>query len=216
MECSGTIREAFRSRGHDAWSCDFKPDAQGSPFHIEGDVFGTLAASVFWKQWDLAIFHPDCTYLSSSGYHWCYRDPADFPNTVCGAERLAKVKRAQVDFMRCVDAGKKFGIPRVCVENPRGIMNTRYRRPDQEFQPNMFGDDASKLTGLWLENLPPLFPTRRVAGRQVVWEGKIVERWANQTDSGQNKLGPSPTRAADRAITYPGPAAAMADQWGTL
>jgi hypothetical protein len=79
-------------------------------------------------------------------------------------------------------------------------------------QPYEFGDDASKKTGLTLKGLPKLKidPEKRVPGRIV--NGK--ERWANQTDSGQNKLGPSETRAIDRARTYPGIADAFAEQWG--
>ena len=90
-------------------------------------------------------------------------------------------------------------------------MSTRYRKPDQYVQPYDFGDDASKKTGLWLNDLPLLTPTKRVPGRIV--NGK--ERWGNQTDSGQNRLGPSADRWRVRSQTYPGLAAAMADQWSS-
>lgn len=80
----------------------------------------------------------------------------------------------------------------------------------QYVQPYDFGEDASKKTGLWLRGLSPLVPTERVAGRIV--NGK--ERWANQTDSGQNNLGPSDDRWKLRSYTYQGIADAMADQWG--
>lgn len=88
----------------------------------------------------------------------------------------------------------------------------------QYFQPYEFGDDASKKTGLWLKGLPWLTinPAARIAGRWVTHNGKAVERWSNQTDSGQNKLPPSDDRGHLRAITYPGIACAMAEQWGTI
>ena len=107
-------------------------------------------------------------------------------------------------------------IPRVAIENPIGCIGTRIRPADQIVQPYDFGDDASKATCLWLKGLSPLRPTARLAGRIVSdpRTGKTVERWANQTDSGQNRLAPSADRWKLRSTTYPGLAAAMADQWG--
>jgi len=99
--------------------------------------------------------------------------------------------------------------PKVAIENPIGIMSTLFRKPDQIIQPWQFGDDASKATCLWLRGLPLLKPTKIIAPRLV--NGR--PRWGNQTDSGQNKLPPSTDRATLRSITYPGIAAAMADQW---
>lgn len=206
MECSGTIRRAFEAQGHEAWSCDLKPAEDGSARHIQGDVFEVLRS--FGRTPDLGIFHPVCTLLSSSGFHWCYKDPAKYPNTLCGPARLAAVESAVADFMKCVN----LDLPRIAIENPIGIMSTRYREPDQILQPNDFGEDASKATCLWLMNVAPLFPTRIEFGRVV--NGR--RRWANQTDSGQNKLPPSSERPADRARTYPGIADAMARQWGSL
>jgi len=188
-ECSGVAREAFRLRGHDAWSCDLKPCSDGSPFHLQGDVLPFLCDA-----WDLVIAHPPCTYLSVSGLHWNGRRP----------ERAKLTEEAARFFMIFAHLCCKWAI-----ENPIGTMSRRYREPDQIIQPYNFGDDASKATCLWLNGLPQLLPTYRVAGRIV--NGK--ERWANQTDSGQNKLPPSPERAALRAVTYQGIANAMAQQW---
>jgi hypothetical protein len=100
-------------------------------------------------------------------------------------------------------------IPFIALENPVGIISTNIMPASQYIQPYQFGDDASKKTGLWTRNLPPLVldPAERVAGRIVGWprgSGKMVERWSNQTDSGQNKLGPSDDRWKLRAETYPG------------
>lgn len=215
MECNGRIREAFSRRGHYAVSCDLKPCATGeSSRHIVGDVFEVIAKHP-QGFFDLAILHPDCTYLSVSGFHWCYRDPLEYPNTLCGAPRLAAVELAVATFKRCA----ALPIARKVIENPIGIINTRYRRPNQIIQPYEFGDDASKKTGLWLYNVPPLLALGpRFPGRLVEWprgSGRVVERWSNQTDSGQNKLTPSESRAAERAITYNGWSEAFASQWGT-
>ena len=95
-------------------------------------------------------------------------------------------------------------IPKIALENPVGVISSRIRKPDQIIQPWQFGEDASKKTCLWLKNLPKLVSTD-------VIQKKV---YANQTPSGQNKLGPSPDRAKLRSITYMGIANAMADQWG--
>lgn len=186
---------AFRACGHDAWSCDLERSEDNSPFHLQGDCLW-FAENV--EPWDLFIVHPPCTYLSSSGLHWNKRRP----------ERRALTERAYEFATRCISTP----VALLCMENPVGCLSTRIRTPEQYVQPYDFGDDASKRTCLWLNNLPPLKPTRYVAPR--IANGK--PRWGNQTDSGQNRLGPSPTRAADRARTYQGIADAMAKQWGIL
>lgn len=113
-----------------------------------------------------------------------------------------------LDFVRLLlDAP----IPHIALENPVSVISTRIRKPDQKIQPHQFGADASKATCLWLKNLPLLVPTQHVPPR-ITADGK--KRWANQTDSGQNRLGPSEDRWKKRSATYPGIAAAMADQWG--
>lgn len=96
-------------------------------------------------------------------------------------------------------------IDKLCIENPVGVVNTRIRKPDQYIQPWQFGHDASKKTGLWLKGLPLLQPTDII----------VKEKYANQTPSGQNKLGPSPERGKERSRFYSGIAEAMADQWGS-
>jgi len=101
-------------------------------------------------------------------------------------------------------------IDKICIENPVGCISTRIRPPDQYIHPYQFGDDASKKTGLWLKNLPKLIPTNFVLPRII--NGN--QRWSNQTDSGQNRLGPSETRSKERSRTYQGIADAFAAQWG--
>lgn len=210
----GKVREAFRARGHDAWSCDIMPAQDNSPFHFHCDLRDVLD-----RGWDLAIFHPDCTYLTCSA-EWAYKDP-DFerypgvgyhqkvkPGKLVGASR----RQARADAVEFVSLLWAAPIPRIAIENPIGHLTQHIGKADQTIQPNQFGDDASKATCLWLKNLPKLVPTKHIAPRIV--NGR--PRWANQTDTGQNKLPPSDDRAMLRAATYPGIAAAFAEQWGAL
>jgi hypothetical protein len=201
-EFSGRVRDEFLALGHDALSCDLLESEQPGP-HYRGDV-----RDIINDGWDTMLAFPDCTYLTSSA-EWCYRDVQTkkiAAGTLIGAERRAAREEA-LDFVRELLGAK---IRRKCLENPRGVIGTRIRPADQWIQPNEFGEDASKNTGLWLENLPLLQPTEYVKPRYV--DGK--PRWANQTDNGYNKLGPSDTRWMDRARTYLGIAAAFANQWG--
>lgn len=199
FERSGVVREAFRERGHEAWSCDLQETLRPGQ-HIVGDALDAIAS----QPWDLVIAHPPCTYLCSSGLHWNKRRP----------ERANQTEEA----LRMVQLVWDLAPGKLCIENPVGCITTRlpHLGSPQYIQPYQFGDDASKRTGLWLRDLPELKapPELRVKGRVVVWNGKAVERWANQCDSGQNALGPSEERANARSETYPGIARAMAEQWG--
>lgn len=195
-ESSGTIREALRDLGHDAWSCDLLPADDGSPYHIQGDAL----EAAYSHHWDMMIAHPPCTYLTVSGLHWNKR--------VQG--RAAKTEEALAFVQKLMDAP----IEKIAIENPVGAISTRIRPADQYVQPYEFGDDASKKTGFWLKNLPPLEPTVEPhPGRVVEYKGKKVRRWSNQTDSGQNRLAPSPDRWKERSKTYQGIADAIAHQW---
>jgi hypothetical protein len=150
------------------------------------------------SQYDLMIAHPPCQFLCVSGLHWNKRIPG----------RAEKTEEA-LEFVQTL---LNAPVRRIAIENPRGCISTRIRKPDQEIQPYQFGEDASKLTCLWLKDLPLLQPTGYVEPRFVA--GK--PRWANQTDSGQNRLGPSEDRWKLRSLTYLGIAEAMAEQWGGL
>ena len=190
-EFSGTVRDAFLRAGHYALSCDLLPcESDVSGDHYQGDVLDILDHG-----WDLMIAHPPCTYLCSSGPHWNKRRPG----------RAEETEKALEFVRRLLDAP----IPRIALENPVGCISTRIRPYDQAIQPYQFGHDASKKTCLWLKSLLPLRPTKMVEPRMV--NGK--PRWANQTDSGQNKLPPSADRWAIRSETYQGIAQAMAEQW---
>jgi len=179
-EESGKVRRAFRALGHDAWSCDILPSRDNSPHHIQGDVLPLLK-----KRWDMAICFPPCTALACSGArHFA-------------AKRADGRQQAAIDFfMACVNANA----PRVCVENPVGIMSTVYRPPTQYIQPWEHGHGETKKTGLWLRGLPPLVPSKIVKGR----EARV------------HRMPPGPDRARLRSETYDGIANAMAAQWGKL
>lgn len=207
-EFSGTVRDAFRARGHDAWSCDLLPSesAEGG-YHLEGDVRWWLTPEqiALWH-WDLMIAHPPCTYLCNSGVLRLYKGGKKMNGP--DEERWAQMRSAALFFKALLNAP----IDRICVENPvmhgyaQEIIGAGYT---QRIQPYNFGEDASKGTCLWLKNLPPLTKTTYVAPRLVGG----LPRWANQTDSNQNRLGPSPDRWKLRSRTYQGIANAMAEQW---
>lgn len=162
-EFSGTVREAFRAAGHDAWSCDLLPTEREGP-HFQCDV-----ATILGDGWDLMVAHPPCTYLASSGLRWNRRDPS----------RAAKTEEALAFVRLLIDAP----IPRVAIENPIGCISTRIRKPDQIVQPWQFGHGETKATCLWLKGLPPLQPEHVVDGReQRVWRmppGK--DRWKKRS-----------------------------------
>lgn len=194
-ESSGTVREAFRKLGHDAWSCDLLPADDGSPHHYKCDM-----REVIDSTWDFVGMHPECTYVNGAGIHWNNRGRG-WEKTEASIEQIKWLMSHTMPWY---------------LENPVGIISTRIRKPNQYIQPYEFGDDASKKTCLWLNKLPSLTkdPAQRVAGRVVEHNGKQVERWANQTDSGQNRLAPSADRWKERSKTYQGIANAMAAQWG--
>ena len=208
-------RAAFERKGHTVWTCDLR--ASDHRQHFQCDIWQALLGF----KWDLAILHPTCTYLTTSAA-WAFSDP-DFdrypgvgyhqkvkPGTLTGADRRAKRVEELENFKRLL----ALPFP-TAIENPaRSFVSKALRAADQSIQPYQFGEDASKLTGLWLNKLPHLKPTERVIGRMALHNGKRVERWSNQTDSGQNKLTPSETRWLDRSYTYKGIADAMGDQWG--
>ena len=194
FESSGKIRDAFTRKGHNAISCDLLPTQSPGP-HYQGNIL-----DVYLGDFDLFIAHPTCTKLAVSGNHVYAKGKPRYRE---------RVKAAKWTEALWLDAIKE--VEMVCFENPVGVLPTMTCMPKPYYiQPYEFGHNASKKTGLFLHNLPPLIPTRRVRGRFV----NGVERWANQTDSGQNKLGPSPDRWRLRSETYQGIADAMANQWG--
>lgn len=188
-EFSGRVREAFRLKGHNAWSVDLLPsEIPGN--HIQGDIRDMLISE---GDWDLMIAHPPCQYLSVSGVHWNKR--------VEGRNQLTENALEFVQWLM------DLPIDKICVENPVSIISTRIRKPDQIIQPFQFGHPESKKTCLWLKGLDKLTPTDILPLPECGY-------WENQTPSKQNKLGPSVDRAKNRGRTYMGIAEAMAEQWG--
>jgi len=206
-EYSGRVRDAFIALGHDAMSCDLLPSDSPGP-HYKGDI-----SDVINDDWDLMIAHPPCTYLTIAA-EWAYKDKQTKrikEGTLIGAERKAAREEAIEFVMMLANAP----IKRIAIENPIGVLSSRWRKPDQFIQPYEYGDDASKRTCLWLKNLPPLVPTKQIEPRWVIDNtGKPQPRWGNQTDSGQNKEPPSKDRWKIRSTTWQGWANAMANQWG--
>lgn len=207
-------RLAFEAQGHEVWTCDLLPARGASSKHLQCDIWIALRS----RKWDFAVLHPMCTYLTCSAA-WAFNDP-DFDkypgagyhqkvkeNTLTGAARREARDEALANF------GALLALPfPVAIENPGvSFASKAIRPPSQIVQPYQFGDDASKATGFWLsEGVPLLVGTSYCAPRMV--DGR--PRWANQTDSGQNRLSPSDDRWLKRSETYPGIAAAMGDQWG--
>ena len=143
-EYSGTVRDAFAARGHDAWSCDLLPTERLGN-HINGDVLQHLH-----RNWDMMIAHPPCTHLAVSGARW-FKDK----------------QREQADALDFVRRLLDAPIPRIAIENPISIISSRIRKPDQIIQPWQFGHGETKATCLWLKNLPKLVPTNIVEGREA-------------------------------------------------
>ena len=161
-EFSGIVREAFRKRGHDAWSCDLFPtESHWVGNHIQGDVLEILD-----NGWDLMITFPPCTHLAVSGARW-FKD---------------KVKE-QREALMFVSFLMTAPIPKIALENPIGVISTKIRKPDQIIQPWQFGHGETKATCLWLKNLPLLQPTNIVEGRNGgAWkEPPSKDRWKNRS-----------------------------------
>lgn len=208
-------RKAFEAHGHDVWTCDLLPARDNSEKHLQCDIWDALTLS-----WDFGVLHPMCTYLTVSAA-WAFKEP-DYkkypgvgyhqkvkPGTLVGGARCVARTESLLNFR------KLMALPfPVAIENPASsFVNKSIRPPDQVIHPWMFGDDASKATGLWLtRGTPDLKYQSADACKPRVVNGAL--RWANQTDSGQNNLSPGADRWLKRSETYPGIAAAMGDQWG--
>lgn len=188
-EFSGVVREAFRRRGHDAWSCDLLPALDESAFHIYGDVREHLD-----RGWDLMIAHPPCTYLSNMS-NCRIKEPG----------RLAGRVLAMSFFRDLADTR----ISKIAIENPRGYPERAYRPADQIIQPWQFGHPVSKQTCLWLKGLPLLKPANIVEPIRT-HDGKRYRTFVDGVSNWRGDAGKM------RSITFQGIADAMAEQWGWL
>lgn len=192
-EESQAVCIAFRNLGFEAYSCDLLPCSGGHPeWHLQMDIFDAIKL----KKWDVGIFFPTCTYLTVSANKWYKDQPKRKSGTLVGEERRSARSEAIKFFMDLYNCE----IPKIAIENPIGVISSKFRKPDQVLQPWMFGHGETKATCLWLQNLPKLKPTNIVEGR----EQRL------------HKLPPTEDRAMLRSKTYLGIAKAMAEQWGNF
>ena len=197
-EFSGAVRDAFIGGGHEAMSCDLLPTAVPGP-HYQGSVLDIINDG-----WDLMIAHPPCTYLTLTGNKWFKPEFADrFPTRHQDREDAIEF------FMNLANAP----IPKIAIENPIGVMSSRYKKPNQIIQPWQYGFPTTKATCLWLKGLPNLVPTNVVSKGEVVISksGNRMSKWYYETSKLPLKGG---VRAKARSVTFQGIADAMADQWG--
>lgn len=197
-EESQTVCKAFRVLGHEAYSCDILDCSGGRPeWHLKQDVTPLLS-----EKWDLIIAHPPCTYLTVTGNRWF--------NVERYGEKAVKRISDREDAISFFMQFTKTECDHVAIENPIGIISTRYRKPDQIIHPYYFGDPQRKATCLWLKGLPMLVPTKIVEPEIYVYKnGKGTDSpWHVES----MKLPPS-ERSRVRSKTFQGIADAMASQW---
>ena len=197
-EESQEVCKAFRKLGFEAYSCDLKDCSGGFPqYHLKMDVFEAIKL----KEWDLMIAHPPCTFLSVSGNRWI-KDKVHYPNREQDREEAIQF------FLKIASANIKH----IAIENPIGIMSSRYMKPTQIIQPYFFGDSVKKTTCLWLKNLPKLEATNIVEPGEIhiTKSGKKMSKW--YYDALYCKT--PEERRTYRSKTFPGIAQAMAEQWG--
>jgi hypothetical protein len=211
-ESQATTR-AFRKLGHEAFSCDLLPCSGGNPeWHFQCDIF-----EVINKGWDLMIAHPPCTFLTGSGVQWL-SNPGDRDLPFNERRPHPKYPNRRQDMLDSVDFVKALynaDIKHIAIENPVGLLSSRWRKPDQIVQPYMFGDEATKTTCLWLKNLPLLLPTNIVGKgeRTIFASGKSHPKWyADALKNAKTKE----ERQTLRSKTFPGMAQAFAEQWGCI
>ena len=215
---------AFRERGHNAFSCDIEPCSGGHPeWHIMQDVIPLLNGRCSFKtmdgiehsidgKWDLIIAHPPCTYLTVAA-NKLYNIEKYGKKAV---KRLEDREKAIEFFMAFVNADCE----RRAIENPIGVISTRYRKPDQIIQPYQFGHPVRKSTCLWLYNLPKLKPTNIVDFECIHSNGKSGgysgPSWIVKDENGKILSYKDPRVAKARSKTYDGVAKAMASQWSDV
>ncbi len=196
-EESQVVCKAFRAKGHEAYSCDILPCSGGHPeWHLQQDV-----SLLLQEYWDMIIAFPPCTYLTVTGNRWFK------PEFAWRYPTREEDRRQAMEFFMLFVAN---GCPKVAIENPVGVMSSRWRKPDQIIQPWQFGDKAVKKTCLWLKGLPILLHTEIVTPEYKEYNSSTKK-------SGKSRYPIAWTNGADakeRSKTFPGIAQAMADQWG--
>ena len=197
-EESQTVCKAFRKLGHEAYSCDIQDCSGDQPnWHIKGDAL----AEAYSGKYDLLIAHPPCTYISKAGARWLYKTKG-----VIDPERYAKAVAAREFFLKLLNAPVKY----ICVENPVPLKVVNLPKPDNVVQPYQFGEPYSKMTLLWLRNLPPLKPTNILKDFTP-----YIASNTGGISRGQS-FSKGIARGSKRSKTFQGIADAMAEQWGNL
>jgi hypothetical protein len=191
-EYSGTVRDAFRERGHDAWSCDILPSDADPKWHIQADAIEVA----YNDDWDLMIAHPPCTYLTNAGVTWLHKDPSRWEKLDDGAAFFKKLLEAPIE--------------KIAIENPIMHKYAKERigdvRQSQTIHPYQFGHLEQKATCLWLKGLPLLIPTSDLKQQTKALPDNERQRL--------HYLPPGPDRWKIRSKTFQGMADAMASQWG--
>ena len=210
-EESQAITTAFRNIGVEAYSCDLLPCSGGHPeWHIQGNAI----KEAYSGEYTLMIAHPPCTFLAGSSVQWLSH-PEDKHLPFQLRRPHPKYPNRRSDMLESLEFVMKLynsPVPMVAIENPVGLLSSRWRKPDQIVQPWMFGDEATKTTCLWLKNLPPLVPTCIVGKgeRTVFSSGKSHPKWyADALAKAKTKE----ERQTLRSKTFPGMAQAIAQQW---
>ncbi len=184
-EMSGRVRNAFIKKGHDAISCDLLSSWSKGP-HYKGDVFDIINDG-----FDMLIAFPPCTHLC-----------------VSGAKHFHKKQEQQKEAIRFVKRLYASNIPKIAIENPVGVLSTRWKKPTQIIEPYQFGHQVTKRTCLWLWGLPPLESENNVKYEMYMTKTK-KQRQVTQYYSGYVSM-----RSIIRSLTFQGIANAMANQWG--
>lgn len=194
-EHSGKVREAFRAKGHDAWSNDTLPAMDNSPFHFQEKLEDLIKRD---SKWDMVVAFPPCTYLTNTANRWFTKE-----NLEREPWRI-QARQDAIDFFLFI---ANLVIPKIAIENPIGIMSTQYRKPDQIIHPYQFGHPVQKATCLWLKGLLHLKPTNIVEPEfRILHNGKRISKFHDCWNPKVKKM--------MRSITFDGIANAMGDEWG--
>jgi hypothetical protein len=196
-EFSGTVRDAFLKKGHEAVSCDIIDSDVDGP-HIKDDVLNHLN-----EGWDMMIAHPPCTYLANSGVQHMYVGRKK-ENGICPT-RFKEMMEAKEFFIKLLNSN----IDKICIENPVPHNFSKLPKYSQIVQPYFFGEEAQKKTCLWLKGLPLLEPTKIVGKGEKYITGK-----GKSNGSKWYQVPPGPDRWKIRSKTFQSIASAMAEQWG--
>lgn len=209
-EESQTVTKEFRNLGHEAFSCDILPCSGGHPeWHMQCDIFDVIN-----QGWDLMIAHPPCTFIAGSSVQWL-SNPLDKDLPFDERRPHPKYPNRRNDMNDSIEFVKALynaPIDKIAIENPVGLLGTKWRKADQIIQPYYFGDEATKTTCLWLKNLPLLLHTNVVGKgeRTVFASGKSHPAWyADALAKAKTKE----ERQKLRSKTFQGIAKAMAEQW---